>query len=272
MTQVIYVVDAFASRPFTGNPAAVCILTEARSDSWLQNVALEMNLAETAFLLPQADSDGYNLRWFTPTIEVDLCGHATLASAHILWETEILPPNASAQFHTRSGLLICRKSDELIKMDFPAEAPYPTEPPAGMIAALKIKPLWTGRNRFDSVIEVESEAIVRELTPDFSALSASFAAQGVEWYRGVVVTARSDCGGFDFVSRCFYPPAGIMEDPVTGSAHCALAPFWSERLGKSKMVGYQASARGGFVQVEVSGNRVLLGGQAITMLRGELIV
>ena len=238
----------------------------------MQNVATEMNLAETAFLTPNEDDDGYHLRWFTPAIEVDLCGHATLASAHILWETGILPPNETARFHTRSGLLTCRKSGEWITMDFPAEAPYTIEAPLGLIQALNVKPLWTGRNRFDSVIQVESEAIVRELAPDFSALAASFAAQGVEWYRGVDVTARSEGGAFDFVSRCFYPPAGIMEDPVTGSAHCALAPFWAERLGKTKMTGYQASARGGMVQVEVSGDRVLLGGQAITTLRGELLV
>ena len=271
MTQMqpIYQVDAFADRPFAGNPAAVCPLTTPQSDAWMQNVAAEMNLAETAFLLPQAEG-GYNLRWFTPAIEVDLCGHATLASAHILWETGILPPTEAARFQTRSGLLTCRKAGETITMDFPAEAPHPAEPPAGMIEALNVTPLWTGRNRFDSVIQVETERIVRELTPDFSALAASFAAQGVEWYRGVIVTAQSQDGAFDFVSRCFYPPAGVMEDPVTGSAHCALAPFWAERLGKSALIGYQASARGGIVAASVSGDRVLLGGQAVTVLRGEL--
>ena len=272
MTQEIYQVDAFTDRPFTGNPAAVCLLTEPRDAQWMQDVAMEMNLAETAFLSPPGHDRSRELRWFTPAIEVDLCGHATLATAHILWEAEILPPDETARFHTRSGLLTCRKSGETIEMDFPAEAPQPAEPPAGMMDALKVKPLWTGRNRFDSVVEAESEAVVRELSPDFSALAASFAAQEGEWYRGVVVTARSDSGEFDFVSRCFYPPAGIMEDPVTGSAHCALAPFWAERLSKSRMVGYQASARGGIVQVEISGDRVLLGGQAVTTLRGELRV
>ena len=155
-------------------------------------------------------------------------------------------------------------------MDFPAEPAKAAEPPPGLTNALGVRPLWTGRNRFDSLIQVESEAIVRELKPDFSALAASFAAQGVEWYRGVIVTA-SGSGAFDFVSRCFYPPAGIMEDPVTGSAHCALAPFWAERLGKTEMTGYQASARGGTVRVQVAGERVLLGGKAVSVLRGELL-
>ncbi len=273
MTQKIYQVDAFADRPFAGNPAAVCILPEPRPDSWMQSVAAEMNLAETAFILPQENGD-YGLRWLTPTVEVDLCGHATLAAAHILWETGATPPSEAARFHTRSGLLTCRRPDaqqNLIEMDFPAEGPQPATPPAGLVEALNVAPLWTGRNRFDSVIQVENEWVVRELTPDFAAMAASFAAQGVEWYRGVVVTAQSDSGDFDFVSRCFYPPAGVMEDPVTGSAHCALAPFWAERLGKARLVGYQASARGGVVRVIVSGDRILLGGQAITVLRGELL-
>ena len=271
MSQKIYQVDAFADRPFAGNPAAVCPLSAPRSDEWMQNVAAEMNLAETAFLLPLEIGNDWNLRWFTPTVEVDLCGHATLASAHILWEADILSPNETARFHTRSGLLTCRKRNDRIEMDFPGEAPHQAEPPPGLIEALKIEPLWTGRNRFDSVIQVATETIARELAPDFSAMAASFAAQGVAWYRGAVVTAQSDGNPFDFVSRCFYPPAGIMEDPVTGSAHCALAPFWAERLGKSEMTGYQASARGGIVRVTVSGDRVLLGGKAVTILRGELM-
>jgi predicted PhzF superfamily epimerase YddE/YHI9 len=262
MRQPIAQVDAFTATPFGGNPAAVCLLAEAREHRWMQAVAREMNLSETAFLL--AEADGYRLRWFTPAVEVDLCGHATLASAHVLWEEGHLPPAAPARFHTRSGLLTADRDGDWIRLDLappppppPPPAPPPRPPPRGA-------PPSVGRSRFDYLVEMESADAVRALRPDHGALRA------VET-RGVIVTAASDTAGFDFVSRFFAPGAGIDEDPVTGSAHCVLGPFWSGRLGKREMVAYQASARGGVVRVAMAGTRVHLGGQAVTVLRGELL-
>jgi PhzF family phenazine biosynthesis protein len=264
MRQPIVQVDAFADSPFAGNPAAVCILPEPRDERWMALVAREMNLSETAFLAP--NGDGYGLRWFTPAVEVDLCGHATLASAHVLWEDGHLAPVAQARFHTRSGLLTAERRDGgWIEMDFPAALATPIEAPPEMARALGVTPLFCGKNRLDYLVEVESEAAVRALTPDLAALRA-FGA------RGVIVTARSDSPGYDFVSRFFAPGAGIDEDPVTGSAHCGLGPFWAPRLGKTELVGYQASARGGVVRVRLEGERVKLGGQAVTVLRGELVL
>jgi PhzF family phenazine biosynthesis protein len=263
MPQSIYQVDAFAHQPFTGNPAGVCLLDAPRDDAWMQNVALEMNLAETAFLCPE--DDGWRLRWFTPLVEVDLCGHATLASAHLLYETGVLPAHAEARFYTRSGLLTARKEGDLLWLDFPAEEAQAISPLSEMTDALGISPQWIGRNRMDYLVEAASEAEVRALNPDFRLLSRLPA-------RGIIVTARSEDEPFDFVSRFFAPAAGINEDPVTGSAHCCLAPFWQERLNKRVMTGYQASPRGGIVQVEIRAGRVALGGQAITTLRGELLV
>ena len=263
MPQTIYQVDAFTNRPFAGNPAGVCLLAEPREDAWMQAVALEMNLAETAFLLPEAD--GYRLRWFTPVIEVDLCGHATLASAHVLWETGTLPTTAQARFYTRSGLLTAEREGERITLDFPAGAPVETEAPAGLLEALGTTAQFVGRNRMDLLVEVDSEATVRGLKPNITRLETITA-------RGVIVTARAAAPEFDFVSRFFAPAAGINEDPVTGSAHCCLGPYWQTRLGKSEFRAYQASSRGGIVHVRVQGERVLLGGQAVTTLRGELLV
>ena len=269
----IYQVDAFTDRPFAGNPAAVCILPAPADAAWMQAVAREMNLSETAFLSPQADGyheDGYILRWFTPAVEVDLCGHATLASAHVLWETGRLQPQEQARFHTRSGLLTAVRradgiqDDEYIVMDFPATPDEPVSAPPGLGEALGVVPLYVGKSRFDYLVEVESEAAVRALRPDFAALRRL----GV---RGVGVTSRADTPGFDFVSRFFAPGAGVDEDPVTGSAHCCLGPFWQRRLGKAEFTAYQASARGGTVHVRVDGERVRLGGQAVTVLRGELV-
>ena len=254
-------VDAFTGRPFAGNPAAVCVLSEERGEEWMRNVAAEMNLSETAFLVPC--EDGFRLRWFTPTVEVDLCGHATLASAHALWEEGHLAEGAEARFHTRSGLLLARRRGEWIEMDFPATPPEPAETPAGLAEALGIRPVWVGRSRFDCLVEAESAAVVREMRPDFTALAE------VEC-RGIIVTARSDYPEFDFVSRFFAPAAGVNEDPVTGSAHCAMAPFWGARLGKTEMTGRQVSLRGGTVGVRLAGGRVILSGQAVTVLRGEL--
>jgi len=259
-------VDAFTSRPFTGNPAAVCVLSQAPPDAWMREVAREMNLSETAFLVPKSGSpqvDGYQLRWFTPAVEVDLCGHATVASAHVLWEDGHLPPASQARFHTRSGLLLADRRGEWIELDFPAIAPAPAEPPARLLEALGTAAKFVGKSRFDYLVETESEAVLRELTPDFTALRAL----GV---RGVIVTARSSSPEFDFVSRFFAPSSGIDEDPVTGSAHCTLGPYWSARLHRQEFTAYQASARGGVVRVRVNGDRVILGGQAVTVLRGEL--
>jgi PhzF family phenazine biosynthesis protein len=262
MTQTIYQVDAFTRQPFAGNPAGVCILPQPAEEAWMQAVAREMNLSETAFLVRQ--EEGFDLRWFTPAAEVRLCGHATLASAHILWQTGALQSSEQARFHTLSGLLTARQRGEWIEMDFPLRQNKPVEPPAGLTEALGVTPSYVGRNVDDYLVEVESEAVVRDLKPDFTRL-------GKLAVRGVIVTARSLDPKFDFVSRFFAPAVGINEDPVTGSAHCCLTPFWAERLGKIEMVAYQASARGGVVRVCLAGERVLLSGQAVTVMRGELI-
>jgi len=253
-------VDAFTAEPFAGNPAAVCVLPALREEAWMQAVAREMNLSETAFLLRR--DDGFSLRWFTPAVEVELCGHATLASAHVLWEEGHLPPGELARFHTRSGLLTAARAGDWIELDFPATPAEPAEAPCGLVEALGGGAVWVGRNRFDYLVEVDSEDTVRRLRPDFGTLRQLPV-------RGVIVTARArDC---DFVSRFFAPASGVDEDPVTGSSHCTLGPFWQPRLGKSEFVAYQASARGGVVRVRLAGDRVRLGGQAVTVLRGELL-
>jgi predicted PhzF superfamily epimerase YddE/YHI9 len=255
-------VDAFTDRPFAGNPAAVCLLPSARDSQWMQHVAQEMNLAETAFLVRR--SDGFDLRWFTPTLEVDLCGHATLASAHVLWEEGHLPATEPARFHTRSGVLTASRRGETVWLDFPATPSLPAEAPADLRTGVGAAMLYVGRTSFDYLVELESESRVRSLAPDQVAL----ARLGT---RGVIVTARSDNPAYDFVSRFFAPGSGIAEDPVTGSAHCGLGPFWAVRLGKKELVGYQASARGGAVRVRLEGARAHLGGHAVTVLRGELL-
>jgi len=255
-------IDAFTDRPFAGNPAAVCLLDEERSADWMQAVAAEMNLSETAFVRPLGD--GFELRWFTPAIEVDLCGHATLAAAHALWSEGVVTAAAPIRFHTRSGVLTCTQAGEFIELDFPATPAQAAEPPDGLLAALGITPSFVGRSKFDKFVLVESEQVVRALKPDVARLRTIP-------MRGVMVTSTSDDPRFDFVSRYFAPGAGIDEDPVTGSAHCCLGPFWSERLGKTEMTAYQASARGGVVRVRVNGDRVILGGQAVTVWRGELV-
>ena len=259
----IFHVDAFADEPFAGNPAAVCLLDEPRGDTWLQHVAREMNLSETAFVIRQPG--GFGLRWFTPTTEVELCGHATLASAHVLWEEGRLALSAVACFRTRSGLLRARRREGWIELDFPSDPLEPAPAPPGLVRALGVDPLYVGRGRFDYLVEVASETIVRAVEPDLALLRTVPA-------RGVMITSRADSEDFDFVSRFFAPRVGIDEDPVTGSAHCALGPFWAERLGKRQLVAYQASARGGVVRVGVRGSRVSLGGQAITVARGTLYV
>lgn len=257
----IFTVDAFADAPFTGNPAAVCLLKAPREETWMQNVAREMNLSETAFINPT--DDGYLLRWFTPQIEVSLCGHATLASAHVLWETGALDSAVSARFQTKSGLLIAAKRDNSIELDFPAKPVVSIEPPEQLIASLGIGPRFAGKNDLDFLLEVENEEKVRTLQPDMHLLRKLP-------IRGIIVTARSANSKYDFVSRFFAPAAGVDEDPVTGSAHCALGPYWQAVLGKSEFTAFQASARGGVVGVRMTDDRVFLTGRAITVLRGEL--
>lgn len=261
MTLPLYIVDAFAERPFTGNPAAVCLLDSPQDEDWMQALASEMNLSETAFVLPV--KDGYRLRWFTPRVEVDLCGHATLASAHILYETGRLEGHLPARFYTRSGLLVVHKGEDALEMDFPAVQAYPCEDAPDLAGVLGVKLRFLGRNGMDYLVEVADEAVVRQLTPDLAQLATLPV-------RGMIVTARSATSGVDFVSRFFAPRVGVPEDPVTGSAHCALGPYWSSRLQKKDMVGYQVSARGGKVRVRVCGDRVHLGGKALTVLRGTI--
>jgi PhzF family phenazine biosynthesis protein len=254
--------DAFTSAPFTGNPAAVCLLPAPREEAWLRAVAREMNLAETAFLLRCGHEFG--LRWFTPAVEVDLCGHATLASAHVLWEEGHLDPAAEARFHTRSGLLTAGRDGDWITLDFPTTPPTPCEPPPELDRTLGASVRLTLKTPFDYLVELESEAAVKALAPDLGALAKLGG-------RGVIVTSRATTPGFEFVSRFFAPAVGVPEDPVTGSAHCALGPFWGERLGKTSLVGYQASQRGGIVRVTLAGDRVRLSGRAVTVLRAELV-
>jgi PhzF family phenazine biosynthesis protein len=254
-------IDAFASGPFAGNPAAVCLLERPAPEGWMQALAAELGLSETAFLVPEGEAFG--LRWFTPAAEVDLCGHATLASAHALWEEGQLAPGGEAHFRTKSGLLTARHQDGLVWLDFPSTPPMAADPPEGLLAALGLSStLYTGRSRFDVLVEVAEPETVHTLMPDVAAL------REVDT-RGVIVTARGE-GKADFVSRFFAPRVGVDEDPVTGSAHCALAPYWRGRLGRDALRGHQVSARGGIVEVRVRGDRVDLGGRAVTIFRGAL--
>jgi predicted PhzF superfamily epimerase YddE/YHI9 len=252
----IAVVDAFTNEAFRGNPAAVCRLGAWPSDAWMQSVAFEMNLSETAFLVDRSDGD-FDLRWFTPAAEVDLCGHATLASAHLL--------GGSGRFHTRSGLLTCVDAGKgWIELDFPALEPTPVAHDTALTRALGTADVYTvARSRFDLLVELGTAQQVRTLTPDFAAL-ANLGA------RGYIVTAPGDRDGIDCVSRFFAPAVGVPEDPVTGSAHCVLGPFWAERLGRTSVIGEQASRRGGIVRMRVQGDRVHLGGQAVSVWSGEL--
>jgi predicted PhzF superfamily epimerase YddE/YHI9 len=255
-------VDAFAHAPFRGNPAAVCLLDAARPTEWMQALAAELNLPATAFVHGQPA--GFALRWFSPTAELSLCGHGTLASAYALWETGRLAPTAAARFATRSGVLSAVRRDGWVTIDLPAEVASAASAPVGLLDAVGVKARWIGRNRLDYVIEVDDEAAVRAAAPDLGALTAIDT-------RGVIVTARASTPGFDFVSRFFAPRLGIPEDSVTGSAHCCLAPLWAARLGTPRVSGLQLSARGGVVRAEVAGDRVALSGQIIPVLRGELV-
>jgi PhzF family phenazine biosynthesis protein len=259
----IYQVDSFTTKPFAGNPAGACLLPKPASEAWMQALAREMNLSETAFLVQRQQGDGFDLRWFTPAVEVDLCGHATLASAHILWEAGILGVNQPARFHTRSGILTCARQGDWISMDFPATPAKETAAPEGLAFALGVTPRYVGASRFDYLVEVDTEATVRNLKPDFARLVKLPV-------RGVMVTSKASTPGFDFVSRFFAPQVGINEDPVTGSAHCTLTPYWSNLLDKDSLTAYQASARGGVVKVRLNGDRVVLSGQAVTVFTGQL--
>ncbi|HEY2154366.1 MAG TPA: PhzF family phenazine biosynthesis protein [Isosphaeraceae bacterium] len=265
MSQTIVQVDAFTDTPFRGNPAAVCLTPGPVDEGWMKAVAREMNLSETAFLHPI--DEGFSLRWFTPAVEVDLCGHATLASAHVLWQEGVIPASEPALFKTGSGMLSATRGDDgWITLDFPA-TPVIRAAQRSEIEALEtalgteLRSAWM--NAFDMLVELDSEAAVRGLRPDFTRLKR-FAV------RGIIATSRASTPGYDFVSRFFAPASGIDEDPVTGSAHCCLGPFWADRFDRTEFVAYQVSDRGGVVRVSVRGDRVLLGGRAVTVLRGEL--
>ncbi len=258
----LYQVDAFTTEKFKGNPAGVVLLEKEADEKWMQNVAAEMNLSETAFVSPAAD--GYDLRWFTPAAEVDLCGHATLASAHILFETGRLAPHEIARFFTKSGRLTVKKNQDRLEMDFPAEPATEIAPPPVLLRALGFAPTFCGQNRMDLLLELNDPELILQLQPDFRELAQIPV-------RGIIVTSRSHDKKYDFISRFFAPRYGVNEDPVTGSAHCCLAPYWGQKLGRSSLVGYQASARGGVVYVTNAGDRVLLAGHAVTIFKADLI-
>jgi PhzF family phenazine biosynthesis protein len=256
-------VDAFTSQIFYGNPAAVCLLSTPKPESWMQSAAMEMNLSETAFLLPE--SGGYRLRWFTPAVEVDLCGHATLASAHVLWETGRLSVENLAVFYTRSGVLTAQLcNDGWIELNFPQQKVESINNLAELSEVLGVNPIFVGKNQFDYLVEVQSEDEVRGLHPDFQRLA-------MLPVRGVIVTAVASTPGYDFVSRFFAPRVGVPEDPVTGSAHTCLTPYWCEKLGKQTLSAFQASARGGELRLRLQGERVIISGQAVTVLEGSMI-
>ncbi len=261
MKTVIYQVDSFTASPFAGNPAGVCILTEPQPDRWMSTIAREMNCSETAFLLPEGDA--YRLRWFTPMVEVDLCGHATLAAAHILWEVGRLQPDETARFLSRSGLLTAKQDQGWIELNFPVQGLLQEYPLIGLSETLGAVPCFAGSNGVDLLVELEDEETVRRLAPDIAAIKKLP-------FRGVIVTAKASTPGLDFVSRFFAPAVGIDEDPVTGSAHTFLTPYWSIRLARTEMNAFQASARGGDLKVRLLGDRVGIAGQAVTVLKGEM--
>ena len=261
-------VDAFTERRFAGNPAAVCVLAEPADENWMQDVAAEMNLSETAFAARLPGSPKFSLRWFTPRSEVDLCGHATLATAHVLWEEGHLPRGEPALFETRSGLLTALPGPDGIELDFPTNPVSETLADPGKLAELQSilgAPVqFAGRSRFDLLIELETEELVRGLKPDIRRLEQIPV-------RGVIVTAASHSGEYDLVTRFFAPRVGVDEDPVCGSAHCCLGPYWAEKLGRTKLTARQLSCRGGTVKIRVEGPRTVLIGRAVTVLRGELV-
>jgi len=256
----VFQIDTFTSQAFTGNPAAVCLLNAEAEPTWMQAVAAEMNLSETAFVTPR--ESGFGLRWFTPVAEVDLCGHATLAAAHLLWEQAVttLP---EIRFHTRSGILSARRKTHAIELDFPATPAMPAPCPKELLPALGIETSEILRSQYDYLVRVETEQDVRNMAPDFARLSMIDT-------RGVIVTAPAEHGDYHFVSRFFAPGFGIDEDPVTGSAHCTLAPYWANKLNSKRLTAFQASKRGGTVQMQLQGDRIILAGAAVTVLAGTL--
>lgn len=264
MSRTLYQVDAFTSKPFAGNPAAVCWLDKPADPQWMQYVAAEMNLAETAFVYPEGEA--LRLRWFTPTVEVDLCGHATLATAHMLWQHKGFPEDQTLRFETRSGMLTAAPHGEMIELDFPIAPAEETPPTDGLLESLEIRDFtFCGKNAWDWLIEVPTADDIRQLNPNHALLAPRTA-------RGVMVTARSDKPEYDFISRFFAPAAGVPEDPVTGSAHCVLGEYWSKKLNKQILKAYQASPRGGEVEVEIRNKRALLRGHAVVVAKIELFV
>ena len=262
MSIPFFQIDAFTNKPFGGNSAAVCLLSNPGKSVWMQNVAAEMNLSETAFLHRQ--KEGYSLRWFTPTTEVDLCGHATLAATQALYELGYVTDNKPITFFTKSGALTATKTKDMIELNFPIEPAEPTDtPPPYLLEALGVNATFVGKNRFDYLIEVATVNEVKNLDPDFNQLKKLK-------LRGVMVTAKSNSQQCDFVSRFFAPGAGINEDPVTGSAHCCLGPYWATKLGKTKLVAHQISQRKGELFLQLSDNRIFIRGHAVTVLQGEL--
>jgi len=257
----LYQVDAFTNERFKGNPAAVCLMKEARDDDWMQALATEMNLSETAFV--QRDGKRTGLRWFTPSTEVDLCGHATLASAHVLWESGAFEADQAIEFDTRSGVLTARHDGDWMELDFPATPEEQATCNIDLERGLGVPPTYVGKSKFDYLVEMPSEQVVRDISPDFMVLERANA-------RGIIVTSHAAGDDYDFVSRFFAPQSGVPEDPVTGSSHCCLAPYWAKRLGKSELIGHQVSQRGGVVRVRVDGPRVFLGGQAVTVFDATL--
>lgn len=263
MMSNLFQVDAFTNDPFRGNPAAVCLLKEPCNDKWMQSLAAEMNLSETAFLLPEGD--GWRLRWFTPKTEVSLCGHATLASAKVLFETGLAEKESPISFQTKSGLLSARWSDGMIELDFPCMTLEPVEINPQASSALGISPVASVRSGDYFLFEAENAKAVRLAAPDFKALAATSTPE-------VIITARSDQPGFDFISRFFAPQLGIDEDPVTGSAHCLLTPYWAVKLGKTELMAHQASTRGGVLAVKLAKDRVKIAGDARIVFEAQLLV
>jgi len=264
MKQTILQVDAFTNTPFSGNPAAVCVLTEPQSDDWMQQVAAEMNLSETAFLRPH--EDGYALRWFTPTTEVPLCGHATLASAHVLWSEGYLSLEQPARFHTQSGLLTATRHKDWIELNFPAATYTPVPVPEKLPQALGIPVQSVQVTDLGYLVEVDSADRVKQMQPDLGLLA------NLERPNAIITSLAKPESRFDIVSRFFAPGLGIPEDPVTGAAHCVLGPYWCRRLQQDTLLAYQASRRGGVVKVAYEGSdRVALSGQAVTVFRAEMI-
>jgi PhzF family phenazine biosynthesis protein len=261
MSVPLFHVDAFTAAPFAGNPAGVCLLDAAADPGWMAAVAKEIDLPATAFV--HADGDSFALRWFTARAELELCGHGTLASSHVLLETGRVRRDQPIRFQSRGGPLTASLRDGWIELDFPATPERTIAPPPGLAEALGAEIRYVGRGRLDCLVELADESTVRSLKPDLAKLRDVDA-------RGIIVTSRSATTDRDFVSRFFAPSVGIAEDPVTGSAHCCLAPYWAAKLGKTELVAEQVSTRGGVLKLRVDGDRVRIAGQAVTVIRGEL--